>query len=72
MYKYFGVYKKGRFQMFQINVKTGEVLCIKLSNKVKDTKKINIVNKLYNKLNVLIEEYREYYNTLIKEVEVKK
>ncbi|MGI6155751.1 MAG: hypothetical protein ACOYEB_07370 [Enterococcus lemanii] len=42
-----------------------------LSNKVKDTKKIDIVNKLNDKLNALIEEYKEYYNALIKEAEVK-
>lgn len=30
MYKYFGIYKKGRFQMFQINVETGEILCVKV------------------------------------------
>ena len=43
----------------------------KLSNKVKDTKKIDIVNKLYDKLNALVEEYKEYYNKLVKEAEVK-
>lgn len=42
-----------------------------LLNKVKDTKKINIVNKLYNKLNALVEEYKKYYNELVKEAEVK-
>lgn len=30
MYKYFGTLKKGYFQMFQINVETGEVLCVKI------------------------------------------
>lgn len=42
-----------------------------LSNKVKDTRKIDIVNKLNDKLNTLVEEYREYYNELVKEAEVK-
>ena len=39
--------------------------------KVKDTKKIDIVNKLNEKLIMLVKEYREYYNELIKGVEVK-
>lgn len=30
MYKYFGTYKKGCFQMFQMNIETGEILCIKV------------------------------------------
>jgi hypothetical protein len=30
MYKYFGVYKKGRFQMFRMNIKTGEILCVEI------------------------------------------
>ncbi|MGI6155753.1 MAG: hypothetical protein ACOYEB_07380 [Enterococcus lemanii] len=42
-----------------------------LSSKVKDTRKIDIVNKLNDKLNTLVEEYREYYNALVKEAEVK-
>jgi len=42
-----------------------------LSGKVKDTKKIDIVNKLNEKLIMLEKEYREYYNELIKGVEVK-
>jgi hypothetical protein len=42
-----------------------------LSGKVKDTKKIDIVNKLNEKLIMLVKEYREYYNELIKGVEVK-
>lgn len=41
-----------------------------LSGKVKDTKKIDIANKLKEKLIVLVKEYREYYNELIKGVEV--
>lgn len=41
-----------------------------LSGKVKDTKKIDIVNKLNEKLIMLVKEYREYYNELIKGVEV--
>ena len=42
-----------------------------LSSKVEDTRKIDIVNKLNDKLNTLVEEYREYYNELVKEAEVK-
>lgn len=39
-----------------------------LSGKVKDTKKIDIVNKLNKKLIMLVKDYREYYNELIKGV----
>ena len=36
-----------------------------LSNKVSDTRKINVVNKLNEKLNALAKEYKEYYKELL-------
>lgn len=30
MYKYYGVYKKGHFLMFQINIETNEILCVEV------------------------------------------
>ena len=36
-----------------------------LSGEVEDTKKIDIVNKLNDKLSALVKEYREYYDELV-------
>lgn len=39
-----------------------------LSDKVSDTRKIDVVNKLQEKMKSLVEEYEEYYKDLIKDV----
>lgn len=40
-----------------------------LANVVDDTRKIDIANKLSDKLRLLVNEYTKYYKELIKEVE---